>query len=69
MSEKCELLETCGFFLSFQGNSEVIKQGWISNFCESKDKSEKCERKKVRNQTGKPPADNMAPTGRMLPMQ
>jgi len=67
MSEKCELLEKCGFFLNYQGNSEVIKQGWISNFCESYDKSEKCERKKVRNQTGKPPADHMAPTGRLLP--
>jgi len=28
--------------------------------------SEKCERKKIRKQTGKPPADNMAPTGKML---
>jgi len=68
MPENCELLEKCGFFLNFKKNSEVVKQGWIRSFCESKEKSEKCERKKVRTQTGKPPADNMAPTGKMLPV-
>ncbi len=66
MSENCELLEKCGFFLNFQGNSEVIKQGWIKNFCESSIKSEKCSRKKIRKQTGQPPEDNMAPTGKLL---
>ena len=66
MSEQCELLEKCGFFLNFKGNSEVIKNNWISIFCGNKDKSEKCKRKEVRKQTGKPPADNMAPTGTLL---
>jgi hypothetical protein len=66
MSEKCELLEKCGFFLNFKGNSEVIKQGWIKVFCENLAKSENCERKKIRKQTGKPPADNVTPTGKMV---
>ncbi|MGA1789879.1 MAG: hypothetical protein ACMUIM_00210 [bacterium] len=66
MSEKCELLEKCGFFINYKGNSEVVRQGWISMFCESKEKSGKCERKKIRMQTGKPPSDNMTPTGQML---
>ena len=66
MQEKCELLEKCGFFNNYRGNSEVVKQGWISMFCESKEKSMKCERKKIRMQTGKPPADNMTPTGQVL---
>jgi hypothetical protein len=66
MSEKCELLNTCGFFINFRGNTEVVKQGWIKMFCESKEKSEKCKRKEIRKQTGKPPVDNMAPTGKML---
>lgn len=56
MSEKCELLDKCGFFLNFKANTEVIKQGWIRMFCENEEKSEKCERKKIRKQTGKPPA-------------
>jgi hypothetical protein len=66
MSEKCELLEKCGFFLNFRGNSEVVKQGWVRSFCEDQKKSEKCKRKEIRKQTGKPPADNMAPTGKLL---
>ncbi|OQC47101.1 MAG: hypothetical protein BWX58_01717 [Deltaproteobacteria bacterium ADurb.Bin026] len=66
MSEKCELLNTCGFFINFRGNTEVVKQGWIKMFCESKEKSEKCKRKEIRKQTGKPPVDNMTPTGKML---
>lgn len=66
MQEKCELLEKCGFFQNFIGNSEVLKQGWVKMFCENKEKSEQCERKKERKKTGVPPADNMAPTGKML---
>jgi len=66
MLEKCELLDKCGFFLNFKGNTEVIKQGWIKLYCENKEKSEKCVRKQIRKQTGKPPADNITPTGKML---
>ncbi len=64
--KSCELLESCGFFQNFKGNSEVINRGWIRMFCESREKSERCERKNIRKQTGKPPADNMAPTGIMV---
>jgi hypothetical protein len=63
MAEKCELLEKCGFFQNFKLNSDVVKNGWISLYCEDQVKAEKCERKKIRKATGKPPADNMAPTG------
>ena len=62
----CELLDTCGFFLNFKGNSEVVKKGWIKNFCESQEKSESCERKIFRKKNGHPPLDNMAPTGKMV---
>jgi len=66
MPEPCEFLDKCGFFLNFRANSEALKQGWVKMFCENKEKSEKCERKATRRRSGKPPADNMAPTGRML---
>jgi len=66
MSENCELLTKCGFFSNFKGNTEVVKQGWIRMFCEDQEKSERCERKKIRKMTGKPPEDNMAPTGQMI---
>ena len=66
MSEPCEFLDKCGFFLNYRGNTEVVKQGWIRLFCEDQVKSEQSARKKVRKQTGQPPADNMSPTGDLL---
>lgn len=66
MPDKCELLETCGFFLNFKSHTEVIKQRWIKLYCENLDTSDACERKKIRNQTGLPPEDNMAPTGKLM---
>lgn len=66
MIENCELLDRCGFFKSFKGNSEVMKNNWIKMFCEDKVSSETCARKKVRTQTGMPPADNMSPSGKLL---
>ena len=64
--EKCELLNTCGFFQNFNSNTEVINQGWIKMFCDQHSKSERCERKIIRKETGKPPIDSMSPTGRIL---
>jgi len=66
MSESCEFLDRCGFFLNYKGNTEVIKQGWIRMYCENQEKSMQCERRKIREQTGQPPADNMCPTGKVL---
>jgi len=65
MTEKCERLVKCGFFNNFNGNTEVIKQGWVRMYCENKDKSEKCNRK-MMSKTGKTVPDNMTPTGKML---
>lgn len=67
MGTECENLEKCGFFNAFKGNSEGIKKGWIRLYCSDREKSELCERKKYKKTHGKAPADNMAPTGIMLP--
>jgi len=66
MEEPCELLESCGFFISFMGNAEVLDKGWARMFCQSKEKSENCARNKIYRKTGSPPADNMAPTGDVI---
>jgi hypothetical protein len=66
MNEKCELLDKCGFFLNYKGNSEVLRNGWVKMFCEDLNSSQSCERKKIRNQTGKPPVDTMTPTGKLV---
>ena len=62
----CENLVKCGFFNNFKGNSEVVKNSWIRLFCRDQVKSDQCERKKYRKANNKPPADNMAPTGKMV---
>jgi hypothetical protein len=66
MSAYCENLEKCGFFLNFKGNSEVIMEGWIKTFCESAEKSNKCQRKIYKITHGKSPTDNMTPTGKII---
>jgi hypothetical protein len=66
MPENCESFSKCPFFLNFGGNTEVVKQGWVRLFCQDKEKAEKCERKRLRRETGKPPADNMTPTGKIV---
>ena len=66
MQEKCEKLEGCGFFNNFKGNSEASKRGLCLLYCHDKKKSEKCKRKQFKLKTGNPPADNMAPSGKML---
>jgi hypothetical protein len=66
MDEQCELLEKCGFFNTFKGNPQVVKEGWIRLYCSSLAKSEECVRKKIRYETGSPPADNMAPNGMIV---
>lgn len=62
----CEILEKCGFFKNFKANTEVVKQGWIRMYCQTAEKSERCQRKKIRRETGTPPPDNMAPTGDII---
>jgi hypothetical protein len=66
MPEKCELLEKCGFFKNYNEHAGVLERAWIRMYCESLETSESCERKMFRKQTGHPPVDNMAPTGKML---
>lgn len=66
MSEKCKIIEKCGFFLRYEGSSEATNQGWIRMFCGSADKSVECKRKLHYQQTRELPPDNMTPTGTLL---
>jgi len=66
MSDKCENIEKCGFFLRYEGSSEATNQGWIRMFCCSVEKSLECKRKLYKQQTEQAAPDNMTPTGTML---
>ena len=56
MAEKCANLEKCGFFNNYRANTEVTKNGWIRMYCESKVRSDTCERKKIKGKNGQPAA-------------
>ena len=66
MSEKCENIEKCGFFLRYEGSSEATNQGWIRMFCCSAEKSVECKRKLYTQQMQQVPPDNMTQTGALL---
>jgi len=66
MTQKCEYLDQCGFFLNFANNMEVIKESWIKLYCHDSEISELCERKIIRHKTGNSPVSNMAPTGKLM---
>lgn len=65
-TEKCEFLETCRFLINFRTHPDVVRQLTVDLYCNDLELSELCERKKIRKQTGEPPADNMTPTGKLL---
>jgi hypothetical protein len=66
MTERCEMLEACGFFRNFKGNSEVVQNGWIYMFCDNLEHSKTCKRKLYKMEHGTPPPDNMTPLGKFL---
>ena len=65
MTEKCENLTTCTFFKTFFARSTAVKNSWIQLYCENREKSDHCARKKIKN-SGQTPPENMAPTGKLL---
>ncbi|OFW61867.1 MAG: hypothetical protein A2133_02640 [Actinobacteria bacterium RBG_16_64_13] len=66
MPDTCEFLDKCRFFSNYKDNAEVIKQGWVKQYCEDTAKSTQCERRKIRERTGVPPVDNITPQGWLL---
>jgi hypothetical protein len=65
MTEKCELLETCGFFKKYQESWSVACKNLISKYCMGPNMAE-CRRKEYRSKHGVSPDPDMMPTGDML---
>ena len=65
MSQECDLLATCGFFKKYQKTKDLACQGFISKFCKGP-KMDQCKRREYRDKHGKPPSDEMMPTGQMI---
>ena len=63
---QCELLEKCGFFLKYRNTLNLACRGFIKTYCEG-EKMDECKRKAYRLQHGQAPADDMMPSGQMMP--
>ena len=61
----CELLDSCGFFKKYQATHDLACKAYIQQYCKGP-KMDQCKRKEYRDQHGKPPPDDMMPTGGML---
>jgi len=66
MDKKCDLINECSYFQIYEGQRSMAIDVWKKLFCLDINKSEKCERKKIRKETGGLPPDNMSPTGELL---
>jgi len=66
MDKKCDLINECAYFQFYEEQRSMAIDVWKKLFCMNISKSEKCERKKIRKETGEPPPDNMSPTGELL---
>ncbi len=64
--EPCELRDQCTFFKSVTKSTNDIMSTWAKMFCNSKEKSERCKRKKYFLETGTQPVPEMTPTGKMI---
>ena len=66
--QDCELLNTCGFFQKFQNSHDFACRGFIRTYCKG-EQMDDCKRKEYRLEHGKPPEDDMLPTGHNMPKQ
>ncbi len=62
LTQECELLSKCGFFQKYMGTYENACEKMISDYCKGPGQV-KCKRKAYRKKHGKPPIDDMLPTG------
>ena len=63
--EECDLLSKCGFFRKYFQTKDLACKGFMALYCKGP-KMNDCKRKQYRQQNGRPPIDDMLPTGQMI---
>ncbi len=61
--KECEQISHCGFYLKFEDGREPVLMGFIREYCKGP-KAAKCARKAYNREHGKPPNEDMLPSGR-----
>ncbi|MDA8084032.1 MAG: hypothetical protein M0024_10285 [Nitrospiraceae bacterium] len=62
---ECELLNSCGFFKKYSETKDLACRSFIRNYCKGQKMTE-CKRKEYRKTHGKPPVDDMMPSGGII---
>jgi len=65
MAQECESLPKCGFFKKYEATKDLACKGFINMFCKGP-KMDQCKRKEYRQKNGKPPSDDMMPSGQTI---
>lgn len=65
MIEECERLNECGFFKKYKDTVQMACRGFISLYCKGP-KMDECQRKAYFQKHGRPPVDEMMPSGGMI---
>jgi hypothetical protein len=65
MENECQYLSTCGFFKKYQLSKDLACKGFIAMYCKGP-KMNDCKRLEYRKKNGKPPIDDMMPSGHIL---
>jgi uncharacterized protein YceH (UPF0502 family) len=63
MDTSCESKEMCGFYKRMKKCAGKRENQWLHLYCESKEKSEFCQRKVYHRRKGILPPDDMSPMG------
>ncbi len=63
--EECDMLRKCGFFKKYQETKDLACKGFMVMYCKGS-KMNDCKRKLYRQENGKPPLDDMLPTGQII---
>lgn len=61
----CERLDDCGFFKKYRDTYKKTCASLIEEYCKNKEKSKACGRKKIFNETGSTPEDDLLPNGEL----
>ncbi len=61
----CINLAGCGFMKKYSASKELMAQGFVRMYCKG-DKQNECKRKEYKQKNGKPPSDDMMPSGQEI---
>jgi len=65
LSTDCEFITKCGYYKKYGGTGTKVHRDFLLEYCRGP-KGSVCSRKQYRKENGKPPLDEMLPTGEMI---